>query len=406
MVFDGSEARMNERFYHPELDRLRFFAFFVVFIHHVFPQDPAAYDRLGFFLGKVAASCTLAGSLGVDLFFCLSSFLITTLLLREFDLRGGLDVRAFWVRRILRIWPLYFFFLGLTMLIVPLVLPKDHLDGLYLVAFVLLAGNWICVAEGYPPSVAAPLWSVSIEEQFYLIWPLLLSIVTRRRLVHLAVGCLVIATATRVLAVQWGVAHPGIWCNTFARLDPIAFGALFAVFNHNRSYSIPVSVRVALAVAGLALPPLLLFVLGKDCFNSASGILFYPLIALACVFVLAAVFKPGDGKDTNGSSRISTAFAYLGRISYGLYVFHALAIALALSWIPAVPTESISQGAIRFTVRSAAAIILTVVLAAVSYAFLEKPFLRLKKRFTYVQSTPGNEPSGRANELREAGVES
>src|SRR5258705_826029 len=95
-------AMTAARFYVPQLDGLRFFAFLVVFIAHVGAQS-AAPPWLGAILP--------AGGFGVDLFFVLSSFLITTLLQREQGTQGRIDVRAFWMRRILRIWPLYFFFL-------------------------------------------------------------------------------------------------------------------------------------------------------------------------------------------------------------------------------------------------------------------------------------------------------
>ena len=104
---------MKGKFYHPELDRLRFVAFFAVFVHHFFPQSHSNYAAIGSLGAKVLANCVEAGGLGVDLFFCLSSFLITTLLLREFEERGRIDVRAFWIRRILRIWPLYYCFIAL-----------------------------------------------------------------------------------------------------------------------------------------------------------------------------------------------------------------------------------------------------------------------------------------------------
>ena len=107
------------------------------------------------------------GAFGVSLFFVLSSYLITELLLREKDLIGGLDVKSFYIRRILRIWPLYFAFLALAVAL-RWIFPGQHVTWRAGLWFSLLAGNWYIVFHGFPSSVIFPLWSVSIEEQFYI----------------------------------------------------------------------------------------------------------------------------------------------------------------------------------------------------------------------------------------------
>ena len=100
----GTRSEHTERFYLPELDVLRFFAFFAVFLCHVAPDGPAFYDSHGA-LGRLGAS----GAFGVDLFFTLSGYLLTSLLLREREQSGDVNLRAFYARRTLRIWPLYYF---------------------------------------------------------------------------------------------------------------------------------------------------------------------------------------------------------------------------------------------------------------------------------------------------------
>ena len=177
---------------------------------------------------SLLAGIARAGALGVDLFFALSAYLITELLLRERRSRGAIDIRAFYIRRILRIWPLYYFAL---LILVPAmsILPGEHMPWTYLASFAMFGGNWACAAWGYPPSSFALLWSVSIEEQFYLTWPWLVRW-GEFRLRMIAYGMLAVATVTRIVLVIRDVHHPGIWCNTLARLDPIAGGALLACF--------------------------------------------------------------------------------------------------------------------------------------------------------------------------------
>jgi peptidoglycan/LPS O-acetylase OafA/YrhL len=121
-------------------------------------------EKAALLLAAIASS----GRFGVQLFFLLSGYLITSLLLREKEVTGHINVRAFYVRRILRIWPLYFFVLTLAAL-----WPwSGRLPLSYFAGFLLLAGNWIVVLFGVADSWAIILWSVSIEEQFYLLWPL------------------------------------------------------------------------------------------------------------------------------------------------------------------------------------------------------------------------------------------
>jgi peptidoglycan/LPS O-acetylase OafA/YrhL len=381
-----------DSFYHPELDCLRFFAFFAVFLHHLFPQEPSGYHGLGATASTALASIVQAGGLGVDLFFCLSAFLITSLLLREDKARGKIDVKAFWIRRILRIWPLTYFFIVLAAVFVPMVLPDDRLRGFYLLAFVFLSGNLACVANGYPSSVAAPLWSVSIEEQFYLAWPLLLSILTVKRLPRMAAVCLVIASITRAAVALLDVPHPAVWCSTLARLDPIALGALFAVYTQRREYTLSKTARFLLALTGLIVPPALIFALGPSCWSGFSSLVFYPAVAVCCLLVLIAVFKSAAGssvqKDKAGNHPGVRFLIYLGRISYGLYVFHVLAIHLAAK-VPIFSTAtSMSWKVANRISLCGLGFLVTLAMASASYFLLEMPFLRLKKRFTYIQSTP------------------
>ncbi len=163
-------VRASGRYYRPELDVLRFFAFLSVYLFHVLPRVEAA-NHTGWLRSAawLAANFRLAGSFGVCLFFVLSSFLITELLLRERRQTGTVHVKAFYVRRILRIWPLYFFFLFFGALLGHFV-ADWHMEAPRLLAFLLLLGNWYVAVFGQTLNPIAPLWSISIEEQFYLTW--------------------------------------------------------------------------------------------------------------------------------------------------------------------------------------------------------------------------------------------
>jgi len=362
-------------FYHPELDVLRFAAFLAVFMHHALPQDASLYISAG--LPNIATEWLLttkdAGAFGLDLFFALSSYLITELLVREHARRGRFSLPAFFARRALRIWPLYFTFLAATVFVMPLIFPSESFGPIYIVSFALFFGNWVCATNGIPFSVASPLWSISVEEQFYVGWPLLLRFFGIHRLKQLAIVMLGVAVATRVLLAAYGVEHPGVWCNTLARLDPIALGAILAFVLRGRAPQIRNSLRLALVGLSLAGWWLSARYLSQD---GPTSILLYTVSGLAAVVLLFAVLQ----NDVRLLCRRPFSWlVYLGRISYGLYVFHLFALAL-MSKLLVVPLLGIS---LNFESRVICAFLLTVLLAAASYRWLELPFLRLKKRFTY-----------------------
>ena len=369
------EIEPGQSVYHPELDILRFFAFFAVFLHHALPRNAASYIDAG--LSSTATQWLLtaksAGAFGVDLFFALSAFLITELLRREYVNRGKFSLSNFYIRRALRIWPLYFTFLAAAVLVIPTILPDEKFGPMYVISFALLFGNWICVTSGLPLSVASPLWSISVEEQFYVGWPLLLRVFGMNRIKQLAIGMLAVALAVRVLLAALGIEGAGVWCNTLARLDPIAFGALLAIVLRGRTPNINAGLRLLLC--GLAVASWLL-VSGYMSKDGPTSIISYAVSALASVSLLVSFLT------TNSRilyRRPFTWLVYLGRISYGLYVFHLFALTL-MSKLLVIPVIQIP---LNFERRLLCSFLLTVILAAISYRWLEQPFLRLKKRFSH-----------------------
>lgn len=359
-------------FYHPELDVLRFWAFALVFFQHgvrLLQFRYALFDSPPL-VRSVVAAFEKSGGLGVDLFLLLSSYLITELLLRELRLLGALDLRSFWIRRVLRIWPLYYFFLLFAMFGVPLVLDQDF-PLIHQIGFLTFTGNWTVAFSPQVRSVASILWSVSIEEQFYLTWPLVVYFFPRR-LKAIAWGMLAVAVAARLWLVYSGAEYFAIWCNTFARLDPIAAGALIALYLDGRS---PEWSR-ARRWGGIAMGTALLGLIGAFLdFTGTKALLSYPLATLACAILLLSVLRPG----TKPSNRV---LVKLGRISYGLYVYHALGVTVVKTFWPAAPVLPVVL--LQFTL----AFVVTTLAALFSYRYLESPFLRLKDRFTYVRSRP------------------
>lgn len=367
----------GQRFYHPELDGLRFLAFLSVFAVHCFPVHPPASGEQGWLAHELVAwFCALptAGIAGVDLFFVLSSFLITELLLREQERTGRIDIKAFYFRRGLRIWPLYFVFLTLSLVLDPL-LGLPGLVGTWPLSFYGFVGNWGIAWEGKnPDSLAVILWTVSIEEQFYLVWPLVLTLVSPRRLGWLAAGLVAIAVLTRWMLVAQSAEYLAINCNTLARLDSIGIGCLVALVRRHWNPHLSSWSRIWLGGGGCLVILASCRYLKLEPLFPQADVLIYLLWGVGAGMILLGALQPTGAP---GGWLASPLLVYLGRISYGLYVWHFACIMATYQWLGAPP------GSLASAVY---ALPLTILVASLSYRFLEQPFLRWKQTFSKVAS--------------------
>jgi peptidoglycan/LPS O-acetylase OafA/YrhL len=323
LAAEGTAPEKVSRFYRPELDALRFFAFLFVFIGHGLEVNVRTGVLHRFpLLARGVSFLTHAGGFGLSLFFFLSSFLITTLLMLERERVGTIALRSFYMRRILRIWPLYFTFMAVAFIIGRLWEPA-RFGPHALLAFYAISANWYVIAAGQLPITVTFLWSISVEEQFYLIWPTCVRRLSANGIRYFCIG-LLIAGFTGIAALAYEhTAILNIWFNSITESIFFASGGLLALL-------ILVGVN-ALLLAFLHLPR-------------------------------QALMKP---------------LVYLGRISYGLYVFHGISILVARHFL-----AHRMPGGIWLIPTFA----LTVLLAVLSYEFFEKPFLRLKHRFEVVHS--------------------
>jgi peptidoglycan/LPS O-acetylase OafA/YrhL len=236
----------REPVYFPNLNAIRFVAAFLVFLGHL---DWAKHNAIG--SNQPYSDFTLNnGLLGVNLFFTLSGFLITSLLLKEHDECGIINVRHFYVRRILRIWPLYYFTVLLSFAILPnfISIPsfEPTFDGAHywskLVLFLTLLPNVSLVT--YPlVSFGSQLWTVGVEEQFYIVWPWITKAFVRNLLPALLAVVLSIVAA-RVF-IHWQLSlHPSYELEITAKLlhnmrfQCMAFGAIGAWLVHSRCHAV------------------------------------------------------------------------------------------------------------------------------------------------------------------------
>ena len=384
------QAKQADRFYRPELDALRFFAFLAVFLHHSLPAFVLS-RHAGRLVSMLWFENLLkdSGSFGVCLFFLLSAYLITELLERERERTGSVNVRSFYLRRMLRIWPLYFLFLFFGV-VLGAILHAYYVEGARIWAFLLLVGNWYVASVSCGSSPIAPLWSISLEEQFYLVWPWVAKYAKRDimfwgSLLLMPISWLALIRLTHVGAH----ADRTIWVNTFVQFQFFGLGALLALRLKGRTPRLSAAARLSLIFAGIAvwltaqglyrikgegpIPHALPFILG------------YSLVAVGCVLLFVGFL----GMPRQWAPR---ALTYLGKISYGLYVFHMVAFDIA--WKALAPSDTTSFGSTgsglgtvtRYLLMQTSAFFITILLAMASYRFLEQPFLRIKERFALVKS--------------------
>ena len=347
------------------LDGLRAVAVALVLAYHLFP---------GLLPG---------GFLGVDVFFAISGFLITSLLIREFELRGGIGLGRFWRRRARRLLPA----LGLVLLVsaaLAAVLGGDLLVGIgaQLLGSALFASNWVFIANGADyfardtPELLRNTWSLAIEEQFYLALPLLLLLLVRLRrraaralpLLALGLGSAVLMAALSVAGADPTRVYFGSDTHTFGLL----LGAALAAALPRPDAARPLGARgqlttAAAALAGLGTIGWLALWLPEGGDASFRG--GFQLAALAALVTIWAVTRPGARL---GRALDAGPLRWLGERSYGVYLWH-----WPLLLICSAATASWGGAPARPWIVGAVTLAVTLAVAAASYRWVEQPVRRL-----------------------------
>jgi Predicted acyltransferases len=319
-----------------------------------------------------------AVGIGVPLFFTLSAYLITELLTREKSAKGELRVGAFYTRRILRIWPLYFLVLGGGFALSHLC-SSERIPILALIAYTMFLGNWYASVHGYLPLGFGSLWSIAVEEQFYLIWPLVVRL-GRTRLIGI---CVIAYLTSQIAIVTMSLMHtpiePNIWTSTLLQLQYLALGAGISLILKFKLPSIHPVMRIALLIASGVVAWVGPYLTDPSTLSPKATSLGTPIeFALFGLAVALLFFAFIGAKELEACKPLR----YLGKISYGLYLFHLPCIVLLGNIATRLYVgEHTSQVLVPFL-----ALPISIALAATSYRFFESPFLRLKERFEVIKS--------------------
>jgi peptidoglycan/LPS O-acetylase OafA/YrhL len=339
----------------------------MVYVHHSLPAEYLSAMPHLWVISRAAGA-------GLQVFFVLSSYLITELLLRETEQTGTIHLRAFYTRRILRIWPLYFVFI-----IGCFVFDRLHHSSIFplsaFVSFLLLAGNWFVARYNFFSSVVSPLWSISLEEQFYLLWPPLCRFGKVRALWTASILLYTGSYAVLYLLDPSHRIRAAIWANSFIEFQFFALGAILALLLHHRSFN----PRPAARLVMLALFAVTVLV-AERYFHIVSDFNSFRNLVPAYLLVSAGISALFLSCFLLPVPHWLNPLVYLGRRSYGLYVFHEAANNVGLKLTNSLPLHGVLLGSVRLLVSLS----LCILFAVLSYHFLEMPFLKLKRRFAYV----------------------
>jgi peptidoglycan/LPS O-acetylase OafA/YrhL len=376
------------RIFFPNLDGLRFVSFFVVFLYHghlsIFSYlkdaDPQVYAVIEFICRH--------GNLGVNFFFVLSGFLITYLLIKEKEFTGRIHVPNFYVRRILRIWPLYYLcvlvgFVGFAMLKKmsgqPIV---ENANPWYYIFF----GANFDIMHTWPEKpdalLLSVLWSVAVEEQFYLTWPLILSVVPLKNFRFVFPAIMLFSIVFRAINMGNNDHEFAIrYFHTFSVIGDMALGGLFAylVSYENRFKTFVTEMHkgfiIAIYVATLG------FTLFKDSIFVPGWPVIFERIVIAFLFGMIILEQNYSKHSLFKMGRFKT-ISKLGIYTYGLYCLHFLGLYFAIKIMDILRLNG-SLSWVSFTMITVA-LLISVVISLLSYHLYEKWFLRLKDKFAFI----------------------
>jgi peptidoglycan/LPS O-acetylase OafA/YrhL len=372
----------------PALDGLRGLAILLVMTFHfawVAPPVGRPAKLLTFFMNF--------GWTGVDLFFVLSGFLITGILVDA--KREPAYFRNFYARRVLRIFPLYYGVLAVTLHVLPHFVPYDtpalrlllH-DQWYLwtystnVSVALRHGEYICDADWLRLGV---LWSLAVEEHFYLVWPLLVFLLPRRSILKVSVALVALAPLLRWTALDAGVAPRTLFCLTVFRADSLAMGGALAVVVREPEI-LPRVLRRTKWAAVVAIGTVAVVTARRKFFAHLDPPV--DVIGFTAMAVLygAILLRMVAGREPSRLRRFLShpRVTFFGKYSYGAYMLHDLLRPAYDRFFPVKGLErTMGSEVLAFVIYWVLASATTFACAFVSFRVYEKPFLELKRFFEY-----------------------
>lgn len=371
----------QQRIYFENLDGWRFLCVLFVFLFHSFHTEvpeilnSSTYEFVKFdIFGN--------GNLGVNFFFVLSGFLITYLLISEKKIRGQIDIKNFWIRRVLRIWPLFFFCVAFGFVVFPQLkllagqTPNETANPWYYITFL---NNFDMIRNGHPDaSILGVLWSIAIEEQFYLIWPIILFVFPIKRYWIPFVFILIASLAFRTF-------NDGKFINemhTLSCIGDLTIGAIAAwLISEFNGFKTRIENLPKIAIVLIYTMFFGIFFFRDELLYANHTIRIVERMFIAVIIALI-ILEQNYGKHSLFKMSRFKQITSLGQISYSMYCLQFIGILAALQLTSRLGlNQELWQVLILETII---ALTITIVISKMSYRYFERPFLKLKNRFSYI----------------------
>ena len=371
------------KIFFPNLDGLRFLCFLSVFFFHSFYTEFAYIQNSKhyYFIKKVLF---VNGNIGVNFFFVLSGFLITFLLIKEKEIYGQIKIINFWIRRILRIWPLYFFCVFFGFVIFPILknwfgqIPNETANPLYYITFL---NNFDFIKKGLPDaSILGVLWSVAIEEQFYFVWPVLLFLIPIRFYPYLFTFIISISIVFRAYFDNSLLNE----YHTFSCMGDLCIGAFGAYFVKNSGNKESLAKMSKPVLMLIYFSFFIIYFFRGDIFsgNYLLRVIERPLLAF---IILLIILEQNFCKNSFFKMSSFKIISKLGVITYGLYCLHFIGILVVITI-----NKKLHYNTNIFEVtflEVPLSLLLTIVISKISYNYFEKHFLALKEKFSFISKS-------------------
>lgn len=387
----NKNQHLTSKIYFENLNAIRFIAACFVIVLHV-EQIKIAYH---FPSRGVSRVVTEFGRLGVNLFFVLSGFLISYLLFKEKELTQTIHVKNFYIRRVLRIWPLYYLIIVASFFIFPFIgfFTMEGFDRAVvwrdlpakLLLYILFLPNLVVHVFGFIP-YAAQTWTIGAEEQFYFVWPILNKRVKNKWVLMFGViffyllvkFSIPLLPSNRVIDI-----FKSFW--NYMPIDMMAIGGVFALLIYENNANV-VLLRKLLFSKTFQIVILLITVV---CIYKGFAIPYFHYEMYGVLFgILICNFAANKDRVFSMENIVTN---YLGKISYGLYMYNPVAIILSLKLLQYL---KITNNYLIYTLS----FLLVISIATISYEFFEKRFIRKKVHYSEIISGDEANPTSHSQD--------
>ncbi len=356
---------MTKKIYFNKLDSLRTFAFLLVYWQHIISIFFNNVQINSILLNKIIVKFIFTGGVGVHIFFVLSGFLITYLLTQEAKRNTKINIKFFYFRRALRIWPVYYFVLIIGIFILPNIFRSIDFEGNTLMNLLFFNNYYL---TGSPISIT---WSVAIEEQFYIFWPILFTLFRGKRILYLSYGLF-------FFSLFYSLYHSGTnlgYYGTISNLKYLMVGCIGSILFSNKNKNLFKLLNHKNFKLEYIITTAIILHVSSNIFDALAALLNVILIVLYLLIILNLVLNSNDK---------STVFTKIGKYTYGLYLYHPTIILICKIFFDKYNLNYKNE-IIPYILLITACTFFTFGFSKVSYNYFEKYFLKIKGKYNLLK---------------------